>query len=193
MAEAGVRITVETLGARRIEEVIRLVTGEVPAPGTGEALHCRTGGDPRRVLVHILVTLCREAPLEQPDGLQVDSPDPPGQQRGTFRHEGDYWTLSYAGRTVRVRDSRGLHYIALLLRSPGCPVHVRDLVHGCASGRRIADAERARVAVTKGIKRVLERLRVRHRELAEHLGRTIRRGSYCTYVPGAEEGITWEV
>ena len=32
-----------------------------------------------------------------------------------FHREGEYWTLAYAGRTVRLRDAKGLHYIARLL------------------------------------------------------------------------------
>ena len=32
----------------------------------------------------------------------------------TFHHESDYWTVSFAGATCRLKDSRGLHYIAYL-------------------------------------------------------------------------------
>ena len=35
-----------------------------------------------------------------------------------FRREGDVWTLRYAGRTVRLRDSKGLRDLAVLLGLP---------------------------------------------------------------------------
>ena len=36
-----------------------------------------------------------------------------------FRQDGDYWTISFGGHTVRLRHSNGLGYLALLLRRPG--------------------------------------------------------------------------
>lgn len=45
-----------------------------------------------------------------------------------FRHEGEFWTISYNGCVSRLRDSRGLHYIAYLLRNPDQEVHSLDLV-----------------------------------------------------------------
>lgn len=36
----------------------------------------------------------------------------------TFRHEGEYWTLAFNGVVCRVRDMRGLHYLAQLLQHP---------------------------------------------------------------------------
>jgi tetratricopeptide (TPR) repeat protein len=42
-----------------------------------------------------------------------------------FRREGDYWSIGFEGRTARLRDSKGLQYLARLLAdlpgaSPGC-------------------------------------------------------------------------
>ncbi|TQN42163.1 hypothetical protein FHU33_1557 [Blastococcus colisei] len=47
---------------------------------------------------------------------------------GIFRREGDYWTVVFAGRTVRVRDLQGMRYLARLLAEPGREHHVLDLV-----------------------------------------------------------------
>jgi len=47
--------------------------------------------------------------------------------RQLFRREGEYWTVSYGDTAVRLRDTKGLHYIAHLLRHPGQEVHVADL------------------------------------------------------------------
>jgi len=46
---------------------------------------------------------------------------------GVFRQEGEYWTLAYRGKTARLRDTKGLSYIARLLEQPGRDLHVRDL------------------------------------------------------------------
>jgi CheY-like chemotaxis protein len=45
-----------------------------------------------------------------------------------FRREGEFWTIAFEGAAFRLRDSKGLHYIAALLRSPGQERHVLDLV-----------------------------------------------------------------
>jgi hypothetical protein len=45
-----------------------------------------------------------------------------------FRREGDYWSVSFEGHTVRVRDLKGMRYLARLLTDPGREYHVLDLV-----------------------------------------------------------------
>lgn len=45
-----------------------------------------------------------------------------------FRHEGEFWTIAFEGSAFRLRDSKGLHYIADLRREPGRERHVLDLV-----------------------------------------------------------------
>ena len=47
-----------------------------------------------------------------------------------FRREGDYWSVAFEGQTVRLRDLKGLRYLARLLAEPGREFHVRDLVAG---------------------------------------------------------------
>lgn len=44
-----------------------------------------------------------------------------------FRREGDYWSVAFDGRTARVRDSKGLQYIARLVGNPGREIHALDL------------------------------------------------------------------
>ena len=36
-----------------------------------------------------------------------------------FRKEGGFWTISYKGQTIHLKDSKGLQYLALLLQHPG--------------------------------------------------------------------------
>jgi tetratricopeptide (TPR) repeat protein len=49
-----------------------------------------------------------------------------------FRQEGGSWTIAYEGMTVRVRDAKGIGFVALLLRHPGREIHALDLVAGGA-------------------------------------------------------------
>jgi len=44
-----------------------------------------------------------------------------------FRLDGQVWTLRYAGRTVRMRDSKGLRDLAVLVTRPGAQTHVSEL------------------------------------------------------------------
>jgi tetratricopeptide (TPR) repeat protein len=55
----------------------------------------------------------------------------PAQPQGstaTFTCDGDTRTVSFGGRTVLVRDLKGLRYLARLLAEPGREFHVLDLV-----------------------------------------------------------------
>lgn len=45
-----------------------------------------------------------------------------------LRAEGDYWVLIFAEQTVRIRDLKGLRYLARMLVQPGREFHVIDLV-----------------------------------------------------------------
>ncbi len=47
---------------------------------------------------------------------------------GTLEREGEYWSLTFDGHTVRVRDVKGMRYLAALLAAPGREIHVLDLV-----------------------------------------------------------------
>jgi hypothetical protein len=54
-------------------------------------------------------------------------PRPSGAEAQLTR-EGDFWTIAYAGKTMRLRDVKGLRYIAFLLAARGAEVHVLELV-----------------------------------------------------------------
>ena len=43
------------------------------------------------------------------------------------RREGEYWSIAFAGKAFRLKDVKGLHYLAYLLRNPGREFHVLDL------------------------------------------------------------------
>jgi tetratricopeptide (TPR) repeat protein len=52
-----------------------------------------------------------------------------------FRREGDFWSIVFENTTVRLRDLKGLHYLARLLADPGKEFHVVDLVSGESAER----------------------------------------------------------
>jgi tetratricopeptide (TPR) repeat protein len=54
--------------------------------------------------------------------------------RDLFCREGDYWSVAFEGRLVRLRDRVGLRYLARLLADPGRELHVLDLVAGERGG-----------------------------------------------------------
>jgi hypothetical protein len=56
-------------------------------------------------------------------GERVAQAEPPGQtepaaEASLFRREGDYWSVVFEGRTVRVRDLKGIRYLAQPLAAP---------------------------------------------------------------------------
>jgi hypothetical protein len=206
--------------------------------------------------------------------VAVAGPSVPG---AVFRREGDYWTVAYAGQTAHLRDMKGLHYLACLLRRPGREVHVLELVReaeglpaepvrGLSSGamleaglrrsrldeadrlfdpqakaayrRRLRDleedleeaqswgdperaaraqeemdalteellreaglggrdralpspAERARVSVTKAIRKAVRTTAGQCPALGDHLAASVRTGRYCSYAPPGEAPPAW--
>jgi hypothetical protein len=64
----------------------------------------------------------------------------PEAARNRFRREGEYWTISYEGAVVRLRDVKGLRYLARLLTDPGREFHAVDLE--AAEGQPVPAAPR---------------------------------------------------
>jgi hypothetical protein len=75
-------------------------------------------------------------PSDRPP-LHVSAKPRPSAESNIFRREGEYWTIAYDGTDFRLKDAKGLHYIAHLLSHPGLEVHVADLV--AAMGKRQVD------------------------------------------------------
>jgi class 3 adenylate cyclase len=63
-----------------------------------------------------------------------------------FRRDGEVWTIGYDGETFRLRDVKGLRYIAMLLAQPRRDVHALELVQaaeGVAPAGTAVDLEAA--------------------------------------------------
>ncbi len=65
----------------------------------------------------------------------------------SFHKDGDFWTVTHQGKTFRLRNLKGLEYIAYLLAHPGVRIHACDLVamvEGGEAGGPAASPARAR-------------------------------------------------
>jgi tetratricopeptide (TPR) repeat protein len=198
-------------------------------------------------------------------GRLSEGPSPPS----VFRREGEYWSLAYEGDAFRLKDSKGLRYLARLLASPGTEVHalelasaergqaprrpvergltasragdageildpqakeeyrqrlaaldeqleeahvfgdperavraererdflVRELAGALGLGgrhrRAASQAERARVSVTRAIRAAIARIGEQSHVLGDHLQRTIRTGTFCSYAPDPRALPDW--
>jgi DNA-binding NarL/FixJ family response regulator len=127
----------------------------------------------------------RRAPPEPP------SPAAATPSEGVFRQEGDFWTIEYGGAVCYLRDSKGLHYVAALLRQPGREWPASALVgDDPADG---TDVERVRQNVARAVRTALERLGERNPALASHLQRTITIGATCCYASDPRTPVRWRL
>jgi hypothetical protein len=197
-----------------------------------------------------------------------------GRRRAVIRCAGDTWAIIHRGRTIRLRDAKGVRYLAEMLTHPGVERHAADLQGGPAGSepgfavgvadglsvhspgtadagpildeeaksayrQRIDDlreeiaeaeafndpervarareeldllgrelsaavgiggrdrmgasgAERARVNVTRALRKTVERIAELDVDLGEHLRRSVRTGSFCAYEPAPGEALAWE-
>ena len=106
------------------------------------AIYERLGARQHRDLV--VAEKLRAQGIEPPPTADAGAaPAPPAESQAAeraapvtdnlFRQEGEYWTIAYDGTTFRLKDSKGLQYVAHLLRHPGQEFHVANLVQ---RGRR---------------------------------------------------------
>jgi tetratricopeptide (TPR) repeat protein len=121
-------------GERFFSEAARL-WNEVGAPyeaalarmGLAEAL--RTGGSENQAALELqaartILDRIEAPPIEGDDAAD----DKAAADLNIFRREGDYWSVVFEGHTVRVRDLKGMHYLARLLAYPGRELHALELV-----------------------------------------------------------------
>ena len=202
----------------------------------------------------------------------VDWPSLPPHEESLFLRQNDYWTIRYHGHTALLKSTRGLHYLAVLLRNPGREFHVRELLvrpmdvstpaaavaaHGRVTGglydgvpvldaqakakykcrvndlrqdlnqaerfndpqrktevqnelqaiadhlafavglggrdrKTSSDAERARSAVTKCIKKAVRKIDEAIPSLGYHLAARIKTGYFCSYNPHPDRPVAWK-
>jgi hypothetical protein len=119
-------------------------------------------------------------------GLETEATAEP-DGAAVFRHEGDVWTLAYAGKAVRVRHGKGLADIAILLANPGKEIHVADLIASASRPPETRDVSAAalvadglRVSRGDSADAVLdERARADYRERLADLHRDLEDAERC--------------
>jgi hypothetical protein len=77
----------------------------------------------------------------------------PTHRDSLFLLQNDYWIIRYHGQGALLKSTRGLHYLAVLLRDPGREFHVRELLIRPmdASTPAVAVAVNGRVTVGLGV------------------------------------------
>jgi tetratricopeptide (TPR) repeat protein len=70
------------------------------------------------------------------------APAPP--TRGVFHHSGEHWTVGEGSTRLRLKDSKGMRYLAALLGRPACEIHVNELIGGDQGAARGAEVDVAR-------------------------------------------------
>ena len=123
---------------------------------------------------------------------------------GVFRCEGDYWTITLGGVEMRLRNTKGLLYLAHLLARPGQSVAADELARigstaGGAHARRRSGAGgdaasgRSRVMVTKAIKAAIRKVRTLDISVGHNLAISIHTGYSCVYEPAPIHPVRWMV
>jgi hypothetical protein len=116
----------------------------------------------------------------------------PDKTTALLRREGEYWTIAFNGPVFRLRDCKGLTYLAYLLRHPGERFAVGVLASIASPGVPPGNPERARSAVSKRIREALRRITTYDPALGHYLSSTVRTGRECVYVP-APHPLRWDV
>lgn len=83
---------------------------------------------PDREGASALVPAVRQALAVLADHHLEETEAPPAPEAARLEREGDVWAVTYAGRTVRVRDLKGVADLAVLLRRDGEEVHCLELM-----------------------------------------------------------------
>ena len=83
-------------------------------------------------------------------GIADAGPSFSSAKKGVFRKEGEYWTVGYGENLSRLKDTRGLGYVAHLLRHPAVEVHVLDLFGGIAGQREVGEGNQSAQGLPRG-------------------------------------------
>ena len=119
-----------------------------------------TGAPPRRALVDQLTAAIEPDRNSHPVARNGDTPalvkpngagKAPDRGSAVFRREGEYWTVSWQGNLVRLKDAKGFHYIKYLLANAGRQVPAGELASlGKTPHARPAEFETRRQTITLG-------------------------------------------
>src|SRR5262245_17198368 len=145
LAQARVRLAGGSAAdAHRDFEAAAQLWNEVRTPyemavarlGLADAL--RAEGNETEALMELRAASSTLAQIGAAHHAEAAAADKPAAAKiNVFRREGDYWSITFDGRVVRVRDLKGLRYLARLLADPGREFHVLELT-ALESGEPVA-------------------------------------------------------
>ena len=115
--------TAQELGMPRLEEKVKSQSAKVKSQK--EEIHVQ--GSTFKVQGEKSLESQNVQSSEYP-APSTQHPAPFPQSSNVFRRDGDYWTLVYDGQECRLKDAKGLHYLAALVHNPGRDFHVLDLL-----------------------------------------------------------------
>ncbi len=144
-----------------------------------------------------------------PSAETGESGEQPEPEPNLFRRERDFWTVNYDGKVSRIKNMRGLGYLAHLLQNPGSEFHAVDLIANADLGRtdggefsdRSTDtkdrraastSEKAGLSVTRAIRAAIQRIADSHPALGRYLSGAVKTGRYCSYRPDSGNAIRWK-
>jgi len=123
-------------------------------------------------------------PTEHPEEARE-----PVAEGATCVRDGRQWRITLGRQGVQIAHSVGMLHLAVLLNNPGRDIPAVELVMGTVAFGKSADQsvpdnqERARLAVTKAIRRAIARVSEADAVIGEHLKRTVHTGVRCSYLP----------
>jgi hypothetical protein len=91
------------------------------------------------------LSLSTEQKVERIRESLADKSSLAAREESSFLRQNDYWIVRYHGHAALLKSTRGLHYLAVLLRDPGREFHVRELI-----ARPIDASTLAAVVAAKG-------------------------------------------
>jgi tetratricopeptide (TPR) repeat protein len=81
----------------------------------------------RRCEMDVLADKAAALKEQSPPRAATDRAPEPSALVNLFQCNGEYWTIGFEGKVVRLKDSKGLRDIAWLVRHPDQEIHVADL------------------------------------------------------------------
>src|SRR5262249_53891899 len=103
------------------------------------ATACEVGMKPLEAKVVELRAAAGLGDESSPEPVPEAPPTPTAP--AVFQRDGDFWTIAYEGKCIRLKDAKGLQYIAPLLRRDGQEIHAADLA---ASAEAVPSPESTR-------------------------------------------------
>jgi class 3 adenylate cyclase len=112
--------------------------------GTGQDWIGRVAAERSRVIPPDAVKT-RVSREEATAGPAKDATSP--EKEVLLQKEGDFWTVAYAGTVLRMKDIKGLYYLARLMSHPNREFHSLDLVAGAAGDGANDDPDRSLINI----------------------------------------------